>query len=300
MSVLAKDVEPLLRGVVEVRRWMLDSIPQTRSAVGLDTFLRVAQELVEHPVVEAAAVARQLPYGHGAVRAQLRRMAHAGLLARDSEAGADAFAATPKLHALIEAYQRKLEGPFIVREPLRASQLLLATRERALAALVQQLYDRFFDLGWLHLHTYGSVCFLMASLVARVVRLHGREARVDSGFAEVVKPGCSYRLGAPGLARPGQIDGHAICIVDESVVVDFGLGNVRKGYRTDFYWGVAADLDRKGPVLAVAETGGNELLCWRDDWRYPATEAELAKYPALLDQLLARYRERFDDAPLAA
>jgi len=284
--------------MAEVREWMLQSIPQTRSAAGFDVFLAVAGACRQGTPVAAAELARVLPHAPRVVRSQLRRLQQAGLLASGGGGGAggEHFAPTARLQALVDEWQREVESRFIARAPLREEQLQVHTRHALLAPRVAQLYDRFFDLGWLYLHRFGATCFLTALLVARIASLHGHRTRVVSGWAEVRSPRGVFALGAPGHLLPGEIEGHAMCVVDDRVVVDFGLGNLRRGYRRDFVWALAADLAPAGAVLAQAATAPGETLRWRDDWRYPGTEAKLASYGALVERLVADYLQRYPAA----
>ena len=74
--------------------------------------------------------------------------------------------------------------------------------------------------------------------------------------------------------------------------MDFGLGNVRKGYRRDFHWGIVSDYRRDGAVLARLEVPGGETTTWKDDWQSPDSEAELARYAPHIESLAAEYVAR--------
>lgn len=288
----AGDIGPLLHGLVEVREWMSARIPGARSAVGLDTFLRIAHHVAAGEPVDSDALIGELPYSAAQVQAQLRRLRDTGLLAA-RPGSPRALQATPQLLALLHACRAKLGGQFIAREPLREEQLFVGTREAALADLARLLYDRFFDLGWLYLHRFGGVCFLAASLVCAAAQRHGHRARVESGYVEVKSPQRTYLMGAEGFAVPGRIDGHAMCIVDDAAVIDFGLGTLRCNYRRDFYWGLAADYAPAGAVSAEVQLGRGEVLRWKNDWHYPGSEAEFAGYRDLVTRLMAEYAERY-------
>jgi hypothetical protein len=169
----------------------------------------------------------------------------------------------------------------------------VAVSDPGLAAFGQLVYDRVFDLGWLYLHNFGSACFLISSLVNRIAVAHGYQSRVASCYVHVGGEQGAYLLGAQGMAKPGQIDGHAVCVVDERMILDFGLGNVRKGYRRDFPWGMAADYRRQDHVMGVAVIPGAETVIWKDDWQSPGSDEELARYAPHLEELFGQYAARF-------
>jgi hypothetical protein len=79
----------------------------------------------------------------------------------------------------------------------------------------------------------------MSSLVRRVATAHGFKAKLGICHVAIGSPIGSFLLGSPGYAAPGQIEGHAVCVIDDVVLVDFGLGNVRRNYRRNFYWTLA-------------------------------------------------------------
>jgi hypothetical protein len=201
----------------------------------------------------------------------------------------------PRFLDLVDTYGRIFERLFIVRSSLRRTQLALAVSDPELRDFAQLAYDRIFDLGWLYLHNFGSVCFLMASLVRRIAAGHGYEARVASCHVEITGPGVSYKLGAQGMAQPGQIDGHAATVIDNRMVIDFGLGNIRKGYRRDFPWGAAFDYRRDGAAFGGLGVGPNEAVVWKDDWQSPGSEGELTRYAPFVESLFTQYAQRFLD-----
>jgi hypothetical protein len=261
--------------------------------LGYDLFLKLGNDVVAGQPLQLDVFAQGLPYPAEEVGQQLRQFEQAGLVTlAEGGDGAPALRPTERFLGLLTQYSRMFESLFIVRQPLRSQQLLVETGNAELGELCRVLYDRMYDLGWLYLHNFGSACFLMASLVCRLAQLHGRSARVASCYVEILGGDVRYMLGAEGYAKPGQIDGHAVCIIDESVLVDFGLGNVRKGYRRDFHWGIVSDYRRDGAVLARLEGPGGETTTWKDDWQSPGSEAELARYAPHIDSLAADYVAR--------
>lgn len=287
-------VPPILQSVALVRNWLVENVPCTDSMLGYDLFLKLGNELVAGQRLKLAALAQGMPYSADAIAGQLRRFEEHGLLVLGSDADDGlVIEATERFLALLDRYGRVFDTVFIVRGELRGQQLLVRSSQPELADFGRLLYDRMYDLGWLYLHNFGSACFLIASLVQRLADLHGRRARIVSGQVAVEHQGKVFMLGGQGLAKPGQIDGHAVCVIDDALVLDFGLGNVRKSYRRDFYWGTIADYRRDGAAFARLVLPDGVAMTWLDDWQSPDTEAELARYAPHLDELAAQYVARY-------
>ncbi|MDN4053589.1 hypothetical protein QPK32_10910 [Massilia sp. YIM B02763] len=287
-------VPPILQSVAQVRNWVVENVPGTDSMPGYDLFLKLGNDFVSHQVLTLSHLARGLPHPPAVIAEQLQRFEQHGLvtLAADADNGL-AVRATERFLGLLDRYGRVFDAMFIVRGELRGQQLLVQSDNTQLADFGRILYDRMYDLGWLYLHNYGSACFLVASLVHRLAGLHGHRARIVSGQVEILNQGNAFMLGAPGYAKPGQIDGHAVCVIDDALMLDFGLGNVRKSYRRDFYWGAIADVRRDGAAFARVVLPDGVVMTWKDDWQSPGSEAELARYAPHLDGLAADYLARF-------
>jgi hypothetical protein len=289
-------VTSLLQAVADVRGWLLKRIPLTGTMVGYDLFLRIANDFSGGYPLRGAALLAELPHPEALIVQQIRKMEDARLLA---EAGSDVdlrerlLVPTEKFVGLLDDYRVKFESLFILRKGLRDQQLLVATARPELRELAESLYDHLYDLGWLYLHNFGGACFLMASLVKRVAEAYGHRARLASCYIEIMRGEHRFMLGAPGYAKEGQIDGHAVCIVDEALVIDFGLGNVRKGYRRDFHWAVVYDYQRQGPVLGTVASPDGETMTWKDDWQSPGSAVEFARYEPLVDELFKHYESYF-------
>jgi hypothetical protein len=287
-------VSPILKSVALVRNWLVENVPCTDSMLGYDLFLKLGNDFGAGQRLKLSALVQGLPYSAEEVTAQLRRFEEHGLVALASDADDGLMVeGTERFLALLDRYGRVFDAVFIVRGELRGQQLLVSSARPELADFGRLLYDRMYDLGWLYLHNFGSACFLVASLARRLAELHGHRARIVSGMVEVENQGNTFLLGGQGFAKPGQVDGHAVCVVDDALVLDFGLGNVRKSYRRDFYWGTIADYQRDGAVFARLTLPDGVTMAWKDDWQSPGTEAELARYAPHIDELAAQYIARY-------
>jgi hypothetical protein len=289
-------VTSLLQGIASARGWLLEHIPLTSSMAGYDLFLKVANECMANRPIVLRVLLAEMRHPEKLVLQQLAKMEMAGLLA-EQPAGLDprvrTFLPTEKFLGLLKSFSRQFESLFILRKDLRDEQLLVVTEDDALRDFAESLYDHFYDLGWLYLHNFGAVCFLMASLVTRVATSYGYRARVASCYVEIAKDEQLFMLGAKGLAQPGQIDGHAVCILEEKLLIDFGLGNVRRNYRRDFPWAIACEFQQRDSLIGGIALSSGEKILWRDDWQSPGSAAELANYAPHLDALYRRYESYF-------
>jgi hypothetical protein len=283
----------MIQSVAKVRNWVAENIPLTDSLLGYDLFLKLGNDIIAGLPLDLGSIAAGLPHSQEEVSAQLQLMAQAELLVLGEVDGKLEVRPTERFVALLDKYGRQLDRLFIVRDDLRKHQLQVAVSDPALAAFGQLLYDRVFDLGWLYLHNFGGACFLISSLVNRIAVAHGYQSRVASCYVHVGSEQGAYLLGAKGMAKPGQIDGHAVCVVDERMILDFGLGNVRKGYRRDFPWGLAADYRRQDHIMGATVIPGAETVIWKDDWQSPGSDEELARYAPHLEELFGQYAARF-------
>ncbi len=288
-------VSSLLQGEAVVRNWIVQHIPLSGSLAGYDLFLKISNDFIEGGQAELSVPYGALPHSEAAISEHVAAMAQAGLLNVLPGGPADAvhIKLTAKFVELLKQFQIQFESQFIPRKDLREQQLLVTTPDARLKHLAVTMYDHFYDIGWLYLHNYGGACFLMSSLVCRVAQAYGFKARVESCHVEIKGNGVNFNLGSPGYAKPGQIEGHAVCIIDEALLVDFGLGNVRRNYRRDFYWGLAQPYEQQGAVMAQMTLPQGESVTWKNDWQTPDGPAELAKYAAFVEEQFQQFVHHF-------
>lgn len=299
----AQRITSHLQGAAAIRRWTLDHLPSAQSLVAYDLFLAIGNESQAGRPIPLARLCAALPFDAADIASQIQRWVQAGLIATDPDGAAAGGLSkqamvlpTSRFEVLLTELTRTVDSVYILRKGLRDTQLAVDGSIEPWREAIETVYDNFYDLGWLYLHNFGSVCFLMAQLAQRAFESRGHRARCESGFVEILHEGrLAYVLGGQGYAQPGQIEGHACCVVDDAVVVDFGLGNVRKGYRRDFPWAVAAPLRADGATLACAELPTGYAVCWRTSWRSPESEREFAKLRPVADELMKRYRLTFGD-----
>jgi hypothetical protein len=289
-------VTSLLQGISSARGWLIEHIPMTSTMAGYDLFLKVANDYTGGAPIALHNLLDGVRHPEKVILQQVGKMEAAGLVVEQPgvpDPRARQYIPTKKFVGLLEDFSKKFESLFILRQNLRDQQLIVLTNDGALRDFAESLYDHFYDLGWLYLHNFGSACFLMASLVQRVATAYGYDARVESCYVEIAKGEQRYMLGAEGYAKAGQIDGHAVCILEDSVIMDFGLGNVRRGYRRDFPWAIACEFKQQGAVLGGIQMATGETVRWKNDWQSPDSEAELARYAPHLGELYQQYERYF-------
>lgn len=288
-------VSSLLQDVAEIRNWTVQHLPLAGSMVGYDLFLKIGNDIFCDKALTLDEICKGLPHPEDEIRRNITAMAQAGLLEAITASGGASVRIVPtqRFVDLLKQYQTKFESVFIPRKGLRARQLAADVHDQRLHHLVETLYDHFHDLGWLHLHNYGAVCFLMASLVQRVATAYGFQARIEICHAEIHGKDFNFFLGGRGYANPGQIEGHAVCVIDNAVLVDFAVSTVRRTLRRDFYWGLAAEYAPQAEVMAQLALPGAVMATWKNDWQTPDGPAEITKYQPLVEELFKQYVARF-------
>jgi hypothetical protein len=171
--------------------------------------------------------------------------------------------------------------------PAAKSALHNIPKQHELHGQIRQIYYDFKQLGYFDL--YGSICFAMAALTARILRAKGYDTEVKGCHAIFSNPNEDFYLGYEGYAKAGQVEGHVVCVVNGNILLDFGLGNVRKHYQGNFYRAIACAASNNGPVLAAVDFGNGVRAQWRTDWVGPLIDAELVNQEALLLPILAKY-----------
>jgi hypothetical protein len=296
-----------LQADAALQRWAAERLPGPDAAGARAWFLAIAADLVAGRCAGPAATAHAAGLPMGSAQALAQGWRDAGLLAPVMAVGVDvdpthetALVPTGRFMALLDEYVEHAERWTAPRLPQRSAQLLCRLPDApALGARIEQLYDRFHDLGWIHAHHCGGLSFLMALLLRDVARLHGHEARAVSGLLDIAVPGQTFSIGEPTATGPGQAAGHAFCVVDEAAIVDFGLGSARQGPLRSLPWGLAARLQRQGAQLGGLALAPDRQARWRDDWRHPGTDAEFDRCRPVVQRLVDQYAARYGLVPPA-
>lgn len=287
-------VPPVLQTVALARNWVVQNVPITNSMLGYDLFIMLGNVLPQAQQIDLTELANSLSYPADQVAEHVEKMAKAGLLVLDrSTGGTTTVRPSEAFLDLLDRYRRMIESLFVLRADLHNQQLFVSISNSELGVVARTMYDRFYDLGWIYSHNFGSSCFLMASLVCRVAESHGYQARVASCYIESASPTMGFQVGTKGSGGPDQIDGHAVCVINESMIVDFGLGSLLRSYRRGFPWALVCDYVRSGNLIGALELPGEEIVLWKDDWQSPRSQAELEACEPHIGPLFDEYVARF-------
>lgn len=172
------------------------------------------------------------------------------------------------------------------------SALLDLSQEAKLSKSIRQIYYDFKNLGYFD--QYGSSCVAMAALLSNLLEKQGFNAKVQACYAIVKNPDQQFFLGYKGYAKTGQVEGHAVCIVNDRILIDFGLGNVRKDFDSQFHRAICSDIDMNPSQGYVARIHINEktTIEWHTDWIPPDIANECMQQAPLLEPIISNY-ERY-------
>jgi hypothetical protein len=209
---------------------------------------------------------------------------------------ASAWRPTPRFALAMRQFTELADSAFLSRHALRQSLLWMDVADPALAHRLQRLFDRFFDLGWLYLHNWGSTCQVTATLAATVLQREGLDARVCQGSLALRHGERSFRLGRSGLADASQIDVHLFCLVQGQVLLDLGLGNVRRRFLRGYPWAVAFDARPEGLRAGTIESPRWGRAEWWLDEPEPAPHAPLQAQLDAAQEVARRLMPLYPDA----
>lgn len=156
-----------------------------------------------------------------------------------------------------------------------------------LAHELRQIADDFQFLEFFD--RYGSCCFAMSAMLAHILQEKGYVARVQGCYAEIRQNNGIFYIGYKGFAHDRQREGHAVCIISDKYLVDFGLGTLRKFYASDFAPALASEILNDEIMLASLPLENGMRIDWRIDWISPAVEQELHAQASGLQQVLDDY-----------
>ncbi|MFZ6731860.1 hypothetical protein ACO0LG_08055 [Undibacterium sp. Ji42W] len=165
---------------------------------------------------------------------------------------------------------------------------LHVVKDPDLARDLSRIADDFDILGFFH--HFGSSCFGMSAMLAQILTAKGYQAKVQGCYGEIRQGNDVFYLGYQGFAHQGQKEGHAVCLVEDKYLIDFGLGSLKKHYAADFKPALASPLHSNADgtgVIAHLPLGDGSDMVWRTDWISPMVETELLSQAATVQRVLA-------------
>ncbi|MFZ6758169.1 hypothetical protein ACO0K9_13245 [Undibacterium sp. Ji50W] len=136
---------------------------------------------------------------------------------------------------------------------------------------------------------YDTCCFTMSAMLAHILQEKGYTARVQGCYAEIRQNNGIFYIGYKGFVRDRQREGHAVCIINEKYLVDFGLGTLRKFYPSDFSQALASEILNDEVMLASLPLENGMRIDWRIDWISPVAEHRLQAQVPVIKQAVAAY-----------
>ena len=181
-----------------------------------------------------------------------------------------------------------------VTRRFRGRHLHNAVPDAGPALAIDRLFDEFFELEWIFDHRHGASGALLASVAAALLDRRGWHARVVGCQCEVKKGGRAFHLGVRDWAASEPGRGHAVCVVEDRLIVDFALADVRRTFERGFPWGIATPIVRVGDGLASLPIAGHGRVRWSGE--APAlAAADAMKVATLLPRLLLDHAQAFGD-----
>ncbi len=157
-----------------------------------------------------------------------------------------------------------------------------------LLPVVNQLLE---DLRYMGiLKKYGSFCLFISSLVRDILRQQGFHAEITSCLVRIENQQQHFLLGDKKYAAPDQLATHVICIIDDSVLIDLGLGNVHKTFDPNFFQAIVLPFQGQAEVFSYARFGEDHQMFYLREPQIVPLDEHLATQQPLLDNTLMEYQ----------
>ena len=133
-------------------------------------------------------------------------------------------------------------------------------------------------------------CFVMAGFVQLALEAHGHHVHILPCTGVAMYQQQIFKLGFPGFKKSdAELDGHVACVIDSKIIVDFGLGNVRRYGFPNFPMALAADC-KKVPIYPVTLKIGDEIqFQWNTEALRPEIETTVTEHQAYAQRLYQEY-----------
>jgi len=156
--------------------------------------------------------------------------------------------------------------------------------------ILNQLYA-----GLQHTELWKKVCgscFCTAGFISLAFTDLGHRVRVLPCYAVALKERGVFTLGyKDSNVASGQVDGHAVCLIDETILVDFGLGNIRRhAYFTDFPNAMAYSVNSNNIFPHETTLDEDKRIIWANGWANPRTDEVMAENRPAYELLYRQYK----------
>ena len=156
-----------------------------------------------------------------------------------------------------------------------------------LASQLRQLFADFEYMGIME--KYGTYCLFISSLVAAILREHGYQVELRTCVAKISQNHINFYLGSKQFAKAEQLPTHVICVVNHSILIDFGLGNARQYFGSDFFQGVVLEIKSNSKQFGQQELINGYKLVYLEDEAPESLFTEIAAQHDTLTHYLNEY-----------
>jgi hypothetical protein len=170
---------------------------------------------------------------------------------------------------------------------LSSAPFINGVTDHAIRAHLNRIYDDFEFLNFFR--DYGSCCFAITHLLCFALQKKAYQARAIACIDHINEEQRRFLLGAPGFAKPGQVEGHVVCLLEERYLIDFGLGNVRRYFDQNFVQAIAVDCNPKAEVYAALNIADKQQILWEARPQEDAFESVMVKEAAQLKLPMNRF-----------
>ena len=287
-----------LASLAAVHNWLSRQLPLGESLATVRLFIALGSAATANVPVSRKFLEDQRVLDRGKLGADLiAAYRQAGLLelnTKGPKSDQALLVPTLRLHELVGEFNRFHDGHWVTRQRYR-SRLHCGGLDPDMSALVVQLFDEFLDCDYLH--GYGSGCVRVSHLLAEAARLKGHQARVVPCWARLshLEKRVAFELGrAMAQPQPGQIDAHAVCLIDETTLLDFGMGVARRMFSGLVPWAAALPLVRDGEsgTMACTRVGSRLEIEWFREGFGDSVFGELSLAERELPTMFEPYRTR--------
>lgn len=137
---------------------------------------------------------------------------------------------------------------------------------------------------------WGACCLFMSHVAKALLLARGLNARTRLCTMRVGERGSKvYALGQVGFALPGQVAAHSVCVVEDSLLLDYATGVARRALGGEFPRFFAAPLGDGGEPgrIAATRSGDGALVRWLDcGYATDGVAQAVAGQRALVDEVV--------------
>lgn len=137
---------------------------------------------------------------------------------------------------------------------------------------------------------YGCCCLFINQLLQQVLQSMNYEVRLVECYAKMESGNQRIFLGHRDYIQAGQLAGHLACLVNQSYLVDFGLGNLHKLYNSAPQ-AIASQATPNQEPVAELYFDNTTKMTWHTLTHIPNLEYEILRQKIKLSEVLKRLQD---------